>query len=191
MQKVMNLIKPHIFIFYYRQLKLKWKYGKRLQLSSWKFSYSHLSELNIDRYAFLSFGNYIHLAKGVNIEAYNSSSIIVGDNFFINKNSSIIARNGITIGNDCMIGEHVTIIDHNHTFDDLSIPFNQQGYTSKAINIGNNVWIGSRVFIGMGVTIGDNVVIGSNTVLTKSVPSNSKVYSHANLIIKPIKSDVQ
>ncbi|MFA6630025.1 MAG: acyltransferase [Sulfuricurvum sp.] len=148
-----------------------------------------MAEFTIDPQSHVYLGRQVHLRKGVDIEARDSATIRIGDNFFINKNSTIIARFGITIGNNCMVGENTTIIDHNHAFHNPAETIQTQGYKGAPISIGNNVWIAGRVFIGQGVTIGDNVVIGANTVVTKSIPSDSVVYGKTELIIKSIQPD--
>ncbi|MDO9207669.1 MAG: acyltransferase [Sulfuricurvum sp.] len=146
-----------------------------------------MAEFTIDPQSHIYLGRQVHLRKGVDIEARDAAAVHIGNNFFINKNSSIIARFGITIGNNCMIGENTTIIDHNHAFHNPSETIQSQGYKGSQISIGNNVWIAGRVFIGAGVHIGDNVVIGANTVVTKSIPSDSVVYGKIELIIKPLE----
>lgn len=186
--KLFNLFKPNVFWFYLKQwFQLKKNMG-RLKLKSYRLTYEELVKITIEDNGNISFGDKIHIRKGVDIEARDNANINIGDNFFINKNSSIIARYGIDIGNNCMIGENTTIVDHNHTFGNSSLPFKDQGYNGSKITIGDNVWIAGRVFIGHGVCIGDNVVIGSNTIITKSIPSDSIVYGKIDLVIKPLHS---
>ena len=185
--KILNLLKPSIFIFYFKQFLLLRKFKNKLTISAFRLTYEKNVDFIIEENSKIEFGNQITLRKGVDIQSYGRAKIQIGDSFFINKNSSIISRFGITIGDNCMIGENTSIIDHNHSFENNDIPFNKQGYKGSPIIIGNNVWIASRVFISHGVTIGDNVVIGANTIVTKSIPSNSTVYSKNDLVIKEIK----
>jgi len=182
--KILHLLKPWVFYFYLKQFFLIFKHKGRLSLASYRLSYEQLVQITIDSSSKINFGKVAHLRKGVDIEARDEATVNIGDNFFINKNSSIIARYGIKIGDDCMIGESTTITDHNHTFKDSNITYKLQGYTGSKITIGNNVWIAGRVFIGQGVHIGDNVVIGANTIVTKSIPPNSIVYGKTELIIR-------
>ena len=99
----------------------------------------------------------------------------------MNKNCNIVCRSEITIGDDCMFGESVSVYDHDH---DISVvPFRKDRYVSQPVYIGNNVWIGCHAFVGKGVTIGDNVVIGAGSIVTKDIPGNS-VFT--NKWIKPI-----
>ncbi len=179
------------YIFYVRQFKVLWKFSDRLSLASYRLSYDRNVNIVIDEISKINLGERVHLRKGVDIEAHDGAILTIGDNFFINKNSSIISRYGIDIGNNCMIGENTTVVDHNHTFESADLPFKDQGYKGAKISIGNNVWIAGRVFIGQGVCIGDNVVIGSNTIITKSIPSNSVVYGKTELVIKPLENGMK
>jgi len=104
------------------------------------------------------------------IESYNGE-IKIGENFFANKNFTLICRNRVNIGNDCMLGNNVSIYDHDHNFN--SLPFERNKFITKPIIIGNNVWIGCHSYIGKGVIIGDNVVIAAGSVVTKDIPSNT------------------
>lgn len=185
--KILNLLKPSIFLFYIKQYQFISKYKGKLIISKYRLNLEKMVDIIIEDNAKIILGNQITLRKCVDIQALDNSEIKIGDNFFINKNSSIISRYNITIGDNCMIGENTSIIDHNHKFELNDISFNRQGYKGKQISIGNNVWIASRVFISQGVTIGDNVVIGAGTIITKDIPSNSIVYSKSQLILKEIK----
>jgi maltose O-acetyltransferase len=187
--KIFNLLNPSVFWFYFKQFILLIKFKNKLILKSYRLSYEKLVDIIIDENSKIYFGHIIHIRKAADIHALEGSEIKIGDNFFMNKGSSIIARYGITIGNDCMIGENTSIVDHNHKFELNNVSFSKQGYKGKHINIGHNVWIASRVFISQGVEIGDNVVIGANTVVTKDIPSNSVVFQKNGLTINRIQEN--
>jgi len=80
----------------------------------------------------------------------------------------IFASEKITIGDDCLIAPFVYIVDSNHSIK-KEANINQQPNVTKAIAIGNGVWIASNVTILMGVTIGDGAIIAANSVLNKDV----------------------
>ena len=79
----------------------------------------------------------------------------------------------ISIGDDTMIGELVSIRDHDHAFDRLDIPIRQQGAVSVPVRIGNDVWIGGQATVLKGVTIGNQAVIGANSVVTRDIPERA------------------
>lgn len=85
---------------------------------------------------------------------------------------------GVTIGQRCLIGADVTIVDTNfHPIDGdvtqrrfASIP---PGQPTDAVFIGNDVFIGAGVLVLPGVKIGDGAVIGARSVVTSNVPSRT------------------
>lgn len=181
-----SLLSPKIFSFYLKQYIFVKKCKGKLYLKKYRLKTENSVDIIIENNSKLNLGAYVTIRKGSDIQVLDTSTVNIGDNFFMNKNSSVVARYGITIGDNCMIGESTSIMDHNHAFDNIATPFKSQGYVGKQIFIGNNVWIAGRVFIGQGVTIGDNVVIGANTIVTKDIPSNSVVYGKTDLIIKKV-----
>ena len=176
--------KPKYVFFAVKLMFYKFLYRKRLSLESFSVSFEKMCRLYIARDSKVQFGNWVYMKKGTDIEAYDGATIKIGNNFFVNKNSTIISRAGIEIGNDCVFAADIMIYDHNFRHDNPNLPFVKQGFSSKKIVIGNNVWLGARVFIGPGVTIGDNVIVGTGTLVKKDIPSNSIVYSKTELIIK-------
>lgn len=50
------------------------------------------------------------------------------------------------------------------------------GYSTDAPRLGDNVSLGCNVTIIGGVSIGSQVVIGANTLILKNVPDNCVVY---------------
>jgi acetyltransferase-like isoleucine patch superfamily enzyme len=122
-------------------------------------------------------GALLKLGEGVSIDRFaditaKHGTLEIGARSYVGQFSVICARSAITIGVDCLIAEHVSIRDQDHRFGpDLTTA--KAGFTSKAITIGDNVWIGSKTTITKGVRIGDNAVIGANSVVTRDIPANS------------------
>jgi len=72
---------------------------------------------------------------------------------------------GLTIGDDVLVGFERIIITHTHNHQDVDKPIRLQGFFTKPVHIGNDVWIGARVIVHTGVTIEDGTVIGSGAVV--------------------------
>lgn len=109
------------------------------------------------------------IKEGARICSCNSAAkISIGKRTTVGYHNFIFASEKITIGDDCLIAPFVYIVDSNHTMKKES-NINQQPNQTKAIAIGNDVWIASNVTILMGVTIADGAVIAANSVLNKDV----------------------
>lgn len=121
---------------------------------------------------------------GLNLNV-NGGNLSIGNNVFINRNTSINCRHDIIIGDDCMFGENILIYDHDHKRDEKNNVLKGE-YFCKKIRIGNNVWIGSGSIILKGINIGDNSIISAGSVVYKNVPDcsvyiNGKSKSTGNL----------
>ncbi len=97
-------------------------------------------------------------------------NVKLGNNMIFNRNVSITARSGVTLGNDVMLGPNVVINDSNHVFKDRDTPITKQGHTAEPIVIEDDVWIASNSVILKGVHIGKGAVVAAGSVVTKDVP---------------------
>jgi len=85
--------------------------------------------------------------------------------------TTICAKKSVIIGDRCVIGANVTIVDTNfHSLDPLvrSSPQDALDAQTAPVVIGKDVFIGMGSYILKGVTIGDGAVIGAGSVVTKT-----------------------
>jgi len=118
----------------------------------------------------IKFSEGTHVDFGAFIVA-RTGQVLIGKNSYIGVCSVITALDSVTIGDNALIAEHVTIRDQDHNIHSGGL-INQAGMTSSPIVIGENVWIGAKSTITQGVTIGSNSVIGANSVVTRDIPEN-------------------
>jgi acetyltransferase-like isoleucine patch superfamily enzyme len=88
--------------------------------------------------------------------------------------TTVCAAESVIIGDRCVIGSNVTIVDTDfHSLDPTvrsSLDDDSKFACHKPVQIGNDVFIGGSSIILKGVKIGDRVVIGAGSVVTSSVP---------------------
>ncbi len=70
----------------------------------------------------------------------------------------------ITIGDNCIVGYHTTILTHEYLIDE---------YRFGPVVIEDEVMIGANVTILAGVTIGRRAVIGAGSVVTRDIPAGA------------------
>lgn len=87
----------------------------------------------------------------------------IGNNVYINSNSLLMARGGITIDDDVLIAANVQLLSNNHD------EYERQILTCKPIHIKKGAWIGAGASILPGVTIGKNAIVGAGAIVTKDV----------------------
>jgi acetyltransferase-like isoleucine patch superfamily enzyme len=120
------------------------------------------------------FGNKLggfHRGGSIEFQArYIDSKIKIGNNIWTNNNIMLYSANYIEIGDNTLLGQYVTIMDHEaHGID----PHKRReiGKIGKVI-IGKNVWIGNNVTILKNSEIGDNTIVATGAVVCNKFPAN-------------------
>jgi acetyltransferase-like isoleucine patch superfamily enzyme len=99
-------------------------------------------------------------------------TINIGDDVFIGANCEFNIRNGLSIGNHCLIASNCYVVDHDHGFSTRALPMAvQSGGGESAVVIENDVWIGANVVVLKGVRIGMGAIVAAGSVVSKSIPS--------------------
>lgn len=130
--------------------------------------------------------------------ASKNGTILIGDHFYIGRNSVIGSENSITIGNCVIISNDVCIYDNNNhpispkARENMSLNgFSNDNWAwhhsdSAPVVIEDNVWIGQYSSILKGVTIGKGSIVGTRSVVTKDVPPYSIVAGNPAKVVKKI-----
>lgn len=126
----------------------------------------------------IKIGLYVFIGSGTVIDVVDS--VEIGDYVMISFNVRITDNNSHSIKAKDRKKDLVNFFDHNIR-DTVGI-----NNVSKAIKIGNHVWIGRDALILKGVTIGDGVIVAERAVVTHSVPPNTIVAGNPAKIVKKI-----
>lgn len=131
----------------------------------------------------------ISFGEGCVVKAYSiiqtsGGRISFGKNCAVGSFNLIATRDAdITIGDNVRFGGHVNVqgvVNNYRKRDELII---EQGYTSKGIQIGNDVLISAGAVILDGCQIGDGAVIGVGSIVTKNVDPYSVVFGSPAKVI--------
>jgi len=109
--------------------------------------------------------------------------VVIGKDVYINTNSLLMARGGITIEDGVMIAANAQIISNNHDPHDLQV------LTCKPVLIKEHAWIGAGATILPGVCVGRHAIVAAMAVVTKDVPDYSVVAGNPAKVIKTIEKD--
>lgn len=104
----------------------------------------------------------------------NGGRIALGRHVRINTGCVLVSYASISIGDDCLIGEYVSIRDANHGTA-AGQAMRLQPHACAPIVIGHNVWIGRGAVVLKGVCIGDGAVVAANSVVTHDVAPRTLV----------------
>ena len=109
--------------------------------------------------------------------SYNDigKGILIGNNVGIGEYAYLGGAGGLTIDDDCIIGQYFSCHPENHKYKLRVLPIRLQGTTREGIHIKKNCWIGSKVTVLDGVVIGEGCVVAAGSVVTKSVPPFSVI----------------
>ena len=109
--------------------------------------------------------------------------IKIGNNVYINSNSLLMARGGITIEDDVMLAANVQLLSNNHD------EYDRQVLTCKPIHIKKGAWIGAGASILPGVTIGEYAIVGAGAIVTKDVGDYEVAVGVPAKIVKTLDKD--
>ncbi|SFB89829.1 maltose O-acetyltransferase [Zunongwangia mangrovi] len=112
-------------------------------------------------------------------------NIKTGNGVYFNFNCVILDGMEVKIGSRSMFGSNVQIYTASH-------PLNTKERASllefsKAIEIGEDVWVGGNVTICPGIKIGDRAVIGAGSFITKDIPNDVFAAGNPCKVIKQIE----
>lgn len=122
----------------------------------------------------IEFKGSASIGHGTKISVQLNAKLVIGDNFCITANSSIICANKIEFGDNCLMSWDVLVMDSDlhKILDDNSTVINPP----KSVCIGDNVWIGAKVTILKGTVVGSDNVIGANSLVTG-------IFNETNVVI--------
>lgn len=121
-----------------------------------------VADVQLGRHVTIAGPTVIDVANGGGLRG---SRLVIGERTYVGEFNNIrCAGAPITLGADCLISQHITIVGSNHGTDPRS-PINQQPWTGDGVVIGDDVWVGAGAVIMPGTRIGDGAVIGAGAVV--------------------------
>ncbi len=130
-------------------------------------------------------GNSIGVPQRMRITIRKKARLFIGDDVGLSGSSIYCARE-IRIGNRVKVGSGCLIMDNDaHSLDPVKRGEGKGGH-SKAVFIGDDVFIGARSIILKGVSIGDAAVVGAGSVVTKSVAPRTIVAGNPAKVVRSV-----
>ena len=121
-------------------------------------------------------------------EATGGVNIRIEDGCVVNAQCVISAKNSIHIERNVMISACSLIMDHNHSYENVTRPIQGQGPTPGGIiRIEQGCWIGhgAAIVCNQGeLVLGRNCVVAANALVTRSFPPYSVIVGNPARVAK-------
>lgn len=114
------------------------------------------------------------------------SSLLIGNNTYIGEHNNIRAAGGrISIGDNCLISQNVSIVASNHMVK-RDYLISEQGWDEERrdVTIEDDVWVGVNVVILPGIHVHKGAVVAAGAVVTKDIPEYAIVAGNPAKILK-------
>jgi acetyltransferase-like isoleucine patch superfamily enzyme len=121
-----------------------------------------------------------------------SPEIIIGNDVYIGGYNQIHCMDSISIGDGCVLSEHVYISDIAHGYDPEAGLIMKQDINCKGpVQIGEHTFIGYGVSVLPGVTLGKHCIVGTRSVVTHSFPDYSMIAGSPAKLVKKYNVDTK
>lgn len=121
----------------------------------------------------LIIGENVYLGAGTVIDCPPGGRVSIGDQVTLTHGTFISAVQLVSIGDNTLIGEYVSIRDADHQTEIGEIPIRDQPMIPRGCRIGSDVWIGRGCAVLSGAELHDGSVIGANSVVKGVIPANA------------------
>jgi acetyltransferase-like isoleucine patch superfamily enzyme len=113
-------------------------------------------------------GEGVEFRRNFRAEVGPNGRIEIGTGSYLTYDVIITCDTAVEIGERCGLAQCTFVADGSHRFRDLNLPFLEQGYDYRPIQIENDVQIHSKCTIVN--SIGTRSVIGANAVVSRPIP---------------------
>lgn len=120
-------------------------------------------------------GKNCYFGPNMLIDVPHYAKLIIGDNVSFASNVVISSDNSISIGNNSLVAEFVSIRDAEHGYLRNDYIKNQD-LISEPVIIESDVWIGRSSCILLGSKIKQGCIIGANSLIKRKTTNTYSIY---------------
>lgn len=116
--------------------------------------------------------------------------ITIGDRCSLGRGTYLVGGHNIVVEDDVIFGPNVYVTDHNHAYEDVTVPIWQQWPVEAApVRIGAGSWLGANVVVLPGADIGRNVAVAAGSVVRGTFPDRCVVAGAPARIVRHHDTD--
>lgn len=113
-------------------------------------------------------GDHVEFRRGFRAEVSGDARVTIGAGSSFTYSVLIQCSTTLDVGERCIFGQGVILLDGQHRFRDLTRPVLEQGYDFSPLHVGDDVWVGAKSVVMADV--GTRAVVGAGAVVTRPVP---------------------
>lgn len=114
-------------------------------------------------------GPGVEFRRNFRAEISGDGRVTIGAGCYFTYDVLIACSTSIEIGERCGLANESAIYDGDHRYEDLTVPFLEQGFDFRPIRIADDVQIHQLCTILND--IGERAVIGANSVVSRPIPA--------------------
>ena len=125
-------------------------------------------------YGNVTFNGRAFIMHGCKINVFENAELIIGDDFNMSTECTLIASKKIEIGNHSGISWESLVMDtdFHHIFDETGEKINHP----KEVIIKDNVWVGCKCTILKGAVIPSGSIVAANSLVTKTLVGENSIF---------------
>jgi acetyltransferase-like isoleucine patch superfamily enzyme len=131
---------------------------------------------------------WAHEERNVLLTFDPDATIQIGSNVRLN-GVGLMAKCGITIGNDCILGSTLLVDTDFHSIRRDRATNPDAPVASAPTIVEDNVWLAGQTVVLKGVRIGRNSVVGFRAVVTRDVPPDVVVAGNPAKVVRHLDDE--
>jgi acetyltransferase-like isoleucine patch superfamily enzyme len=118
----------------------------------------------------LTLGDGVTIGAGTRFDiAGDGTTVHIGPGTTLGRRCVLAARERITVGEHCLLGDEVVLMDFDHASADAERPVREQGLVTAPVAIGDGAVLDDTVVVLHGTTVGAGAHITTRAVVSRDV----------------------
>jgi acetyltransferase-like isoleucine patch superfamily enzyme len=122
----------------------------------------------------LELGSGVAIGDGSRLDVA-SGDVRIGAGSVLGRRCVVAARERVTVGERCRLGDEVVLMDFDRDVSDVERPVREQALVTGAIAIGDGAVLDDTVVVLRGATVGPSARVTTRSVVTRDVPAGTTV----------------
>jgi acetyltransferase-like isoleucine patch superfamily enzyme len=131
--------------------------------------------LDVGPGATLTLGDGVTIGAGTRFDVAGEAEVHVAAGTVLGRRCVIAARERVTVGERCRLGDEVVLMDFDHETADHERPVREQGLVTAAVAIGDDAVLDDTVVVLHGSTVGPGAHVTTRAVVTRDVAPGAVV----------------